>query len=129
MTAWPIEGGVVDPFVVLKHEPELADVPIPRAALRDAQSLEVWPSTDLAGYLFRKDRDRAHREEIAHDLDAWLDNLSEWNVVQAQVPLPSTAPDRVFDQLAEHADRVFLSVRVDPHDGLAAVRRVRQLAR
>jgi predicted TIM-barrel fold metal-dependent hydrolase len=129
MTAWPIEGGIVDPFVVLKHEPSLADVPIPRAALRDPESLDVWPSTDLAGYLFGKDADRAHREDVAHDLGAWLDNLRHWDVVQAQVPLPSTAPDRVFEQLAEHADQVFLSIRVDPHDGIAAVRRIRHLAR
>jgi uncharacterized protein len=129
VTVWPIEGGVVDPFVVLKSDPALADVPMPRAALRDPESLAVWPSTDLAGYLFAKDSDRAERENVAHDLGRWLENLTRWDVVQAQVPLPAAAPDAVFEQLAEHADRVYLSVRVDPHEGMTAVRRIRELAR
>ena len=49
MTGWPIDDGVVDPFVVLKSHPALEGVPMPREALRDRESLRVWPSTDLAG--------------------------------------------------------------------------------
>jgi predicted TIM-barrel fold metal-dependent hydrolase len=128
MTGWPIDGGVVDPFVVLKSRPDLADVPMAREALRDAQSLAVWPSTDVAGYLFRKDPGRAERETIAHDLAAWVANLERWDVRQAQVPLPASAPDEVYEQLAAHADRVFLAVRSDPHAGMAGVRRIRELA-
>ena len=48
MTRWPVDGGIVDPFVVLKSRPELADVPMPQRALRDAESLRAWPSTDVA---------------------------------------------------------------------------------
>ena len=128
MTGWPIDGGVVDPFVVLKNHPALADVPIPRDALRDPESLRVWPSTDLAGYLFRKDPDRDARESAARDLAAWLASLDRWQILQAQVPVPATAPDDVFEQLAEHSDRVFLALRLDPHDGMAGVRRLRRLA-
>ena len=128
MTGWPIDGGVVDPFVVLKNHPALADVPIPRDALRDPESLRVWPSTDLAGYLFRKDPDRDARESAARDLAAWLASLDRWQILQAQVPVPATAPDDVFEQLAEHCDRVFLALRLDPHDGMAGVRRLRRLA-
>ena len=42
--------------------------------------------------------------------------------------MPATAPDEVFEQLAEHSDRVFLAVRLDPHDGMAGIRRLRWLA-
>ena len=128
MTGWPVDGGIVDPFVVLKSRPELADVPMPQRALRDAESLRAWPSSDVAGYLFRKDPDREAREAIAHDLSAWLANLERWQICQAQVPLPATAPDEVFEQLAEHSARVSLAVRLDPHDGMTGVRRLRQLA-
>jgi predicted TIM-barrel fold metal-dependent hydrolase len=129
MPTWPIEGGVVDPFVVLKSDPTLADVPIPRAALRDRESLDVWPSSDMAGYLFRKDDERGAREAIATDLKAWLANLDRWQITQAQVPLPASAPDAVFAQLAEHADRIFLAVRGEPHEGMDCVRRISSLAR
>jgi predicted TIM-barrel fold metal-dependent hydrolase len=35
----------------------------------------------------------------------------------------------VFEQLADHTDRIFLSVRADPHDGMAGLRRIRALAK
>ena len=92
MTGWPIDGGVVDPFVVLKCHPALADVPMPKEALRDEESRQVWPSTDLVGYLFRKDPDREAREATARELATWLANLDRWQVLQAQVPIPATAP-------------------------------------
>jgi predicted TIM-barrel fold metal-dependent hydrolase len=128
VTGWPIDGGIVDPFVVLKSHPALAGVPMPREALRDQESLRVWPSTDLAGYLFRKDPDREARDAAASDLTAWLANLDRWQIAQAQVPVPASAPDEVFEQLAEHSGRVFLAVRLDPHEGMAGVRRLRWLA-
>ena len=78
---------------MLKSHPALADVPIPREALRDPQSLRVWSSTDLAGYLFRKDPDWEARESAARDLAAWMANLDRWQVLQAQVSLPATAQD------------------------------------
>jgi uncharacterized protein len=128
VTGWPIDGGVVDPFVVLKCHPALADVPMPKEALRDEESRQVWPSTDLVGYLFRKDPGREARDAAAGDLDAWLANLDRWQIAQAQVPVPASAPDEVFEQLAEHGDRVFLSVRLDPHEGMTGIRRLRRLA-
>lgn len=121
-------GGVVDPFSVLALAPEMEGVPIPREALRDGESLAAWPSTDIAGYLFTRDDDRADRERISRDLDAWLAHLDSFGIGQAQVPIPASAPDELFDRLAEHGERVFLSVRVDPHDGMHAVRRIRHLA-
>jgi uncharacterized protein len=119
---------VVDPFVVLKTHPALADVPMPREALRDSESLRAWPSSDITGYMFRKDAAREEREATARDFDAWLTNLDRWGITQAQVPLSASAPDEVFEQLAEYGDRVFMSVRLDPHDGMVGVRRLRFLA-
>ena len=122
-----VPGGVVDPFSVLKLGPEMEGVPMPRAALRDEESLETWPSTDLAGYLFKRDAGREHREAIAHDLERWLGHLDEYGIAIVQVPIPSTAPNELFDRFAD-LDNVFLSIRVDPHDGMKAVRRIRELS-
>ena len=122
-----VPGGVVDPFSVLKLGPEMEGVPMPRAALRDEESLDTWPSTDLAGYLFKRDADREHREAIAHDLERWLGHLDEYGIAIVQVPIPSTAPNELFDRFAG-LDNVFLSIRVDPHDGMKAVRRIRELS-
>jgi predicted TIM-barrel fold metal-dependent hydrolase len=124
-----VPGGVVDPFAVLKLGSEMEGVPMPRESLRDDESLAVWPSTDLAGYLFKRDADRASRDLVSHDLDAWLTHLDEFGIGLAQVPIPASAPNELFDRLAVHGDRVFLSIRVDPHDGMKAVRRIRDLAR
>ena len=63
------------------------------------------------------------------DLDLWLDNLDSWNIARAQVPVNFGTPDETFDRLSHHADRIFVSLRVDPHDGMIAVRRIDDLAR
>src|SRR5260370_41288300 len=99
-----------------------------REAVRDRESLRVWPSTDLAGYLFRKDPDREARDAAARDLDAWLANLDRWQITQAQVPVPASAPDEAFEQLAGHSGRAFLAGRLDPHEGMAGIRPPRRLA-
>jgi hypothetical protein len=56
--------------------------------------------------LFRRIRPGPGRPPPAN-LAAWLANLDRWQVLQAPVPVPATAPDEVFEQLAEHGDRVF----------------------
>jgi predicted TIM-barrel fold metal-dependent hydrolase len=128
MTGLHVDGGIVDPFVQLKISPDLEDVPIPREAVRDHDSLAAWPSTGMVDYLFRGSDERARRDVVAHDLQAWLDNLDTWGVVQAQVPIPATASDELFDTLAPYADRIFLSIRANPHTGMRGVRRIRELA-
>ena len=87
-----------------------------------------WPN-DATAHVFKKDPDRAKRQEIFSDLELWLANLDRWRIARAQTIVPSGAPNDVFDRLSDHADRVFISVRVDPHEGMVAVRRLAELAR
>jgi hypothetical protein len=101
---------------------------MPRELLRDRESLDAWPSTGVASYLFRGDDDRAARYEIARDLPRWLENLSAHSISRAIVPLPLNASDEVYDLVAQHADRVFVAVRVDPWDGMRGLRRLVRLA-
>ena len=123
----PIE--IIDPFVNFDPSGKGFDVPMPREALRDAESLEAWPSTDITGHLFKKDAAKEARMAIVGDFDRWLQNLDEWKISRAQVLLVSTEANEVFDRFAEVDDRIFISVRVDPHEGMKAVRRIDELAR
>lgn len=119
---------IIDPFVSLDPTGEGFDVPMPKAALRDPESLAAWPSSDITGHLFRRDSAKDERLAIVSDFDRWLENLDEWQIARAGVPVLSSAPNEVFDRLAALGDRVFISVRVDPHDGMLAVRRIDELA-
>ena len=118
---------IIDPLVSLDAVGDGAPASVPRAALRDEQSLASWPN-DATAHVFKKDPDRARRQEIFSDLELWLANLDRWRIARAQTVVPSGAPNDVFDRLSDHADRVFISVRVDPHEGMAAVRRLAELA-
>jgi predicted TIM-barrel fold metal-dependent hydrolase len=120
---------IIDSFSQLTLDTDGIEVPIPRAALRDSESLSAWPSTDIVGHLFKKDAGRQLRDQIMGDLDLWIENLDRWSIGRAQVPLNFETPDATFDRLSEHADRIFVSLRVDPHDGMTAVRRIGDLAR
>ena len=122
-------GPIIDSFSQLTLDSDGIEVPIPRAALRDAESLTAWPSSDMVSHLFKKDSDRQDRDRIMGDLDLWLDNLNRWNITQAQVPLNFGTPDETFDRLSEYAEQIFVSLRVDPHDGMIAVSRIDDVAR
>ena len=120
---------IIDPFVNFDPSGKGFDVPMPRNALRDRESLAAWPSTDITGHLFKKDAAKEARMAIVGDLEKWLENLDTWKISMAQVVVVSTEPNEVFDRLSEHHDRLFVSIRVDPHDGMDAVRRIDELAR
>ena len=120
---------IIDPFVNFDPSGKGFEVPIPRSALRDRESIAAWPSSDITGHLFKKDAAKQERLEIVSDFDRWLQNLDTWKISRAQVVIVSAEPDEVFDRLAEHADRLFVSIRVDPHDGMDAVYRIDALAR
>lgn len=123
----PVE--IIDPFVNFDPTGEGFDVPMPREALRDPESLAVWPSTDVTGHLFKKDAAKEERLRVASDFDRWVQNLDDWKIGRAQVLVVSTQPNEVFDRLSALGDRLFVSIRVDPHDGMAAVRRIDELTR
>jgi predicted TIM-barrel fold metal-dependent hydrolase len=119
---------IIDSFVQLTLGGTV-EVPMPREALRDQHSLDNWPSTDITGHLFKRDAERAERDQIVGDLDLWLQNLDRHHIERAQVPLNFNTPFEVFDQLSEHADRVFISLRLNPHDGMIAVRKMNEVHR
>lgn len=123
------ECPVIDPFSQLYVETDSLDIPMPREALRDDESLSLWPSSDMVGHLFTKDPSREERDKIAGDLSLWLENLDRWGIVRAGVPLRSDTPDEYLDRFSEHSDRIFAHLRVNPHDGMRAVRRIDDLVR
>ena len=97
---------IIDAFSQLTIDRDGIEVPMPRAALRDPDSLAAWPSTDMVGHLFAKDADRAERDRVMGDLGLWLANLDTWGIARAQVPLNFDTADEVLDRLSEHAARV-----------------------
>ena len=119
---------IIDPFVSNSIGTTGFDVPMPRNALRDDESLAVWPSSDMTGHLFKSDEAKTERMKVAGDLDAWIANLDRWKVHRAGTLLFSSEPNETFDRLAELSDRIFVSVRVDPHEGMRAVKRIGELA-
>ena len=123
----PIE--IIDPFVNFSPGGKTFEVPITKSALRDPESLAAWPSSDITGHLFKKDAAKDARLEVASDLGRWLQNLDDWKISKAQIVVVSTEPDEVFERLNAHSDRIFMSIRVDPHDGMDAIYRIDELAR
>lgn len=119
---------VIDAYCRSGFDGKSLDMPMELAALRDEESRAAWPSTDVAAYLFKHDAEYDERTAIAKDLGRWLEHLRQWKIDRAQVPVATEAPDEAFDMLADHADRVFVSYRMDPHAGMTGIRRLRHLA-
>jgi predicted TIM-barrel fold metal-dependent hydrolase len=119
---------IIDPFVQIYVNTEHLDVPMPREALRDAESLAAWPSSEITKHLFRYDDVRKQRDKTAADLSLWLENLDTWGISRAGVALTPDTPREFFDRLTEHADRIFVTLRANPHHGMHAVRYIQQLA-
>jgi uncharacterized protein len=120
---------IIDPFVQLHPDESGIEVPIPRESLRDEESLASWPGSGIVGHLFHKGPDFLEREEIASDVERWLANLDHFRVERAGVPLTPETPNEVFDRLSEHADRIFVTLRANPHEGMRGVRRTDELCR
>jgi predicted TIM-barrel fold metal-dependent hydrolase len=119
---------IIDPFVQIYVDTDRLDVPMPKEALRDRESLEAWPSSEITQHLFRYDDVRKQRDSIAADLGLWLENLDRWKISRAGVALTSDTPREFLDRLAEHSDRIFVALRANPHQGMDAVRAIQDLA-
>jgi len=119
---------IIDAFVHVQLPGEDA-VPIPRAALRDAESLAHWPGTGMVDHLFARDPSRRAREEASRDLAASLAELSDHGIARGLVVLPADPAPEVLEAVAAHADRLFVALRADPHEGMVGVRRIDALCR
>lgn len=120
-------GEIIDPFVVLNLGADVVDVPMPKEALRDEESRNHWPANDMVGHLFRKDEASRERARDAGDLGRFLAALDSAGVDRAGVPLPLHGSEEVLDRVAELGGRVFVSLRIDPHEGLRGLRRAQRL--
>lgn len=117
---------VIDPFVVLNH-PSQPQVPMPREALRDDESLAVWPASDMVSHLFRKDDNTRGRYRESESLAGVVQCLDRNHIGMAGIPLSPTAPRELFDAIAGMEGRLFVNLRIDPHEGMRAVRRIDEL--
>ena len=120
---------IIDPFSQLHPGSAAIEVPLARDALRDDESLAAWPSSNVVGHLFHKGADFLEREEIASDLGQWLANLDHFHIERAGIPLAPETPNEVFDMLSEHSDRIFVTLRANPHEGIRGIRRTEELCR
>jgi len=61
--------------------------------------------------------------------EVWLINLDRWGIRKAGIPLTTQTPNEVFDRLSEHNDRIFATLRVNPHEGMHDIRRADEIFR
>ena len=119
---------IIDAFVHVQLPGE-EKVQIPRAALRDRESLQAWPGTEMVDYLFTRDPERAAREEASRDLDRSLRELDANGISRGLLVAPINASNELLDELTARSDRIFVALRADPHEGMDAIRRIDKLAR
>jgi predicted TIM-barrel fold metal-dependent hydrolase len=119
---------IIDAFVHVQLPGE-ESVPVPKAALRDPESLKQWPGTGMVDYLFSRDPERRAREEASRSLDLSLAELDTHGIRRGLVVVSNDPDEAVLEELAAHPDRLFVALRADPHEGMAAVRRIDALCR
>ena len=128
---------IVDPMIQMHLGTDVLEIPAPRAVFRDDYTLEHWPTPEVTSYLFTKtnladtEEGRRKREEIyaiGKNLDRWVGNLDANRIRMGGCILPAEEPDETFDKMSDHADRVFVHLRVDPHSGMRGIRRLTDLA-
>jgi predicted TIM-barrel fold metal-dependent hydrolase len=100
------------------------EMSIPREALRDRESLAVWPSRDLVGHVFGYDKAREERHQLSTEFSKLTDHARAYGIQRYQVLLPHSVTDELLDQLFEYQDVMFASMRVSPHQGMDAVREI-----
>jgi hypothetical protein len=91
-------------------------VTVPREAFRDAESLAAWPSKDVVNYLF------GAKKGINHELALLLAELDHFGVVHAFIPVTIDTLEPTISGLGAEADRFSFILKVNPHDGMGAVR-------
>jgi predicted TIM-barrel fold metal-dependent hydrolase len=119
---------IIDAFVHVQLPGE-ESIPVPRAALRDPESLAQWPGTGMVDYLFSRDPARQARENTSRSLDLSLAEFDTHGIRRGLVVVSHDPDEAVLEELAAHADRLFVALRADPHEGMVAVRRIDALCR
>lgn len=114
---------VVDTLVQVYPGEEMS-VPIPRELLRDQQSLAAWPGEGLPEMIFGTDPARAARFEESADPDAVVAMMDRFDVSHGQMLLPARPSDELLEVAAKCSDRLFCSMRVDPHTGMDGIREI-----
>lgn len=123
-TGRPAGQPVADAFVQAYPGSRGTDIPMPRENLRDPESLAAWPSNDIVGHLFGKSAERRERSRHTEQVVAELDRFG---IRAAQVPVAMEDADEILPLLAAHEGRLFATVRVNPHEGMDAIRTLRRL--
>jgi len=130
-------GPIIDPMIQIHLDQESLVIPAPRDVFRDDFSLSKWPTSEVASYLFTKTNlaqtaeGEAARKEIYHtasNIDRWVAQLDKYNIAMGGCILTADDPDDKFDRVQAYAHRAFVHLRVDPHAGMKAVRRLTDLA-
>ena len=119
-----VDCPVVDCMVRWVHGLEAPEAMLPPTLFRDEASLALWPEVGEMLSFFPGAEERAS----AGSLPEIVALLAGWNVVAAQVAIPSTAPAEAIDEVEATKGRCFVSVKVDPHRGMRAVRELDGLA-
>jgi uncharacterized protein len=118
---------IIDPFAVYSPGTAGVEVPMPLESLRDEESRSRWPETSLVSHLFAKDEAFYKRQSAATQLDTFLAEQDRAGIVRSGVPLLSSTPDEIFDELMALKGRVFITLRINPHDGMRGVLRAQEL--
>jgi uncharacterized protein len=99
---------------------------IPREAFRDEESVRTWPSPGVVKYLFKGAEDRLH---FSGDPGHVVGLLDKYSVERANVIVKAEEAAEKIPQLEAAGDRWFYSIRVNPHEGMRAVRKLEEVAR
>ena len=100
---------------------------IPKDAFRDEASLKVWPSGSVVEYLFKGAA--SDRMNMVGDPAAVVEMLDSYGIQKAQIIVMPDHADRKIEQLSQFGDRWFFSLRLNPHDGMRAVRQLDEAKR
>lgn len=109
------------------HPGDDPTVPIARDAFRDEMSLSSWP--DAAGmidYLFQLD-DFRERWTAAKLPQSILEEQRKWGIVAGMTTIDDSS--EALDLLDQSDGSLYACVRLNPHDGMRAVRRLEELKR
>lgn len=117
--------GIIDVMVQSHFGHESIELPIPRALLRDRESLSAWPSLGVVAHMFG---DAGEREREASNPDTVVALFDRLGIESGQVPVYPQMTDEQLDTIGS-SGRFFGTLRVDPHAGYQAVAELDRLAR